>query len=302
MIGGLSSSIATAIRTASVARATMDDMSRQIATGQKVSSVKDDGAAWARAAGMKSQKVEWENRDLVLDRLDVGLAHTGATIDQFIAMADRMRDLLLAATGTIAGSSARRALQAEWVQTMDWASAGDLTNPTFPDWTGFVGSGPLGPGVNPAPADSYFAGQNMALWPQGANFASWLGGTSPVVLWGFDLTNATATQLDDARTSLDTVGGPSSMGYAYWWRIANASSQNRVDRMRPDVERNVDRLDAAIGSLTDADLGKASTARANAQTRQDLALATVRQAIATYGDYANGLLGAVARTQRGVLE
>jgi flagellin-like hook-associated protein FlgL len=45
MIGGLTSSLSLAQRTASKASATMDDMTRQIATGQRVSSVKDNGAA-----------------------------------------------------------------------------------------------------------------------------------------------------------------------------------------------------------------------------------------------------------------
>jgi flagellin-like hook-associated protein FlgL len=58
MITGLgipSSGIASAVRTAGKARATMDTMARQIATGQRVSSVKDDGAAWARANAARGE-------------------------------------------------------------------------------------------------------------------------------------------------------------------------------------------------------------------------------------------------------
>lgn len=51
-----SSGIASSIRTASQARATMETMGRQIATGQRVSSVKDDGAARARAVQLRVQK------------------------------------------------------------------------------------------------------------------------------------------------------------------------------------------------------------------------------------------------------
>ena len=62
-----------------------------------------------------------------------------------------------------------------------------------------------------------------------------------------------------------------------------------------------DRLDTAIGSLTDADLGQVSAARAQADTRQQLALDTIKTALTAYGNYAGGLLGNVQRTQRGVL-
>ena len=60
-------------------------------------------------------------------------------------------------------------------------------------------------------------------------------------------------------------------------------------------------MERFAGSLVDADLGKASTARAAAEARQELALLTVRRAIATYGAYADGLFANVRRTQRAIL-
>jgi flagellin-like hook-associated protein FlgL len=76
---------------------------------------------------------------------------------------------------------------------------------------------------------------------------------------------------------------------------------NSNDRIIDRAEKKADRLTLAAETLTEADLGKVSAARAQADTRQQLALQTIQQALTAYGNYAGGLLGNVQRTQRGVL-
>jgi flagellin-like hook-associated protein FlgL len=66
-------------------------------------------------------------------------------------------------------------------------------------------------------------------------------------------------------------------------------------------QKLMDTLEQQASALTDADLGRASATRTQAETRQQLALATVRQALDAYGAYAGGLLANVQRTQRGLV-
>jgi flagellin-like hook-associated protein FlgL len=73
-----------------------------------------------------------------------------------------------------------------------------------------------------------------------------------------------------------------------------------MERETAQINTSADRLEAAAETLTEADLGKASTALRQAETRQQLALSTVRQALNAYGAYAGGLLGNVQRTQRAI--
>jgi hypothetical protein len=299
MIAGLSSSLALAQRTAAKARVTMDTMSRQIATGQKVASVKDDGAAWARAAAMKSDKATVAGRDVTLARLEAGLAFSEATNSRVIAALERLEQLVVTARGTVAGSSQRAALQAEWDAVTEW-TRGIALNEPFATITGIQDLGGPNVGYDLGAADSFFSGGLWAIHQAtfGDGYMTSAGGTWPFTApRGFDLLNAGTAQLNDITSSLNNY-----VADARWrWPTAVGDDQNRLDRLKALNRATEDRLDAAIGSLTDADLGKASTARAQAETRQQLALDTVRNAINAYGAFAGGLLANAQRTQRSVL-
>lgn len=305
MIAGLSSSgIAGAIRTAGKARATMDTMTRQIATGQRVASVKDDGAAWARAAAIKGERIRLNTGLDTLARVEVGVKQTAAVNDMAIERLDRLRDLVLAAQASTPGSQARVNMQAEWSALVSMPAAfGE--NYGFASWASWGGEFFMNP------ADPLFDGVRIfafAVLDQGWN--QWMTdapdalGGRPVTIAAIDLSTATAAQLADLTTTITT--------YREAWQtwttrratmieVQTGSDLKMIDRMRERIQRDSDRLDMALGSLTDADLGKASAARATSETRQQLAISTVRQAISTYGTYASGLLGNAQRTQRGIM-
>ncbi len=283
MISGLSTpSIATAIRTASQARSTMDTMSRQIATGQRVSSVRDDGAAWTRAAALRSSSVE---RAVNEDRLALYAANSQAyeawevTERQYVELA---RDIYLQAVQHPPGTAARASLKAEIDQLVAGLS-GDLnSNNTAPlqAHTNLDSSHGLLTGLY-AVTKSLGAVYNLRIQP--ALAAAPLDTASSAAVQAqiafFD------TQLATLR-SFEQGGGQLS---------------NRIETSRR-INQSLARVtEQAAGALVDADLGKASAARATAEARQQLALSTVRQAISAYGNFAGGLLGNVQRTQRGIM-
>jgi flagellin len=298
MISGLnSSSLALAQRTASKARATMDTMTRQIATGQKVSSVKDNGAVWAQANALRSQQVTAEARGGVMDRIDMMLGFSNTYLNQAIDGLDRLRELTIEARQYAAGSTQRQALQAEWAQALSYVSVGDPT-PDFvysaahwdqTDYNNF--------GFDFSAVDPLLGNNRWALSWTSNNFANWYASPSPVPLTSVNLATANTALLDQAFTSASMMRDQARER----WGVSQGQDMRAIERLQVFNTAEINRLGGAIGALTDADLGKASTTRAKAETRQQLALDTVRTAISAYGNYASGLLGNVARTQRGLL-
>lgn len=290
MISGFNSAnLATGLRTASQARTTMDTMARQIATGQRVSSVRDDGAAWARANFARGEATASDALSSSLGQIRVGLAAAIALGDARKDVLVELRGTALAATDPSLSAASRADLQArfsslrlgyltELTYNAAAASTIELRNSTGGAWTPFAA----------------VAGAADLTWTQATDGTTTTQTLTAMVGPSTDIStsaNATTT-LGNIQTvenqMLQRVGALSGID----WRVA--ADQERLSAAS-------DRLAAIAARLTDADLGKASAARAMAETRQQLALSTVRQAISTYGNFASGLLGNAQRTQRGVL-
>jgi flagellin-like hook-associated protein FlgL len=302
MIPGLSSSsgIASAMRTASQARATMDTMARQIATGQRVSSVKDDGAAWARTAALRAQQVEADTRrdflaPALLQVIHNQNAHDGAVS----ATLSQMGDILRQAMGHAAGSQSRQRLAAEYAAIL--ASHSTMTGATGMIETGAGSQADGNWGVRGPAADTevgiFTVWTTLGSSPGANGWPTWDWAGNGMPYGTIDVLNATQAQLSAGLTTLESFQRVNITGA----QMRNGRNEDRLDRVVRNAEATSQRLDGAIGALTDADLGKASAARAQAETRQQLAIATVRQAISTYAGFATGLLGNVQRTQRGVM-
>jgi flagellin len=286
MIAGLTSSLALAQRTAAKARVTMDAMSRQIATGQKVASVKDDGAAWARAAGMKGQRVATDALRANLGRLDGVLGINAAATESRMAMLAPLADQALAAMDPSLSAATRAALQA--AQNIPPGSAGAIGASAHEQ----LSTSGAAFSFNSLDADNGLA----VLIDENGTSRTFQGSGLPTAPVGSTIDLSTPATAATARGLIMDSLALQRSRLAYW-----GSVQTVLERHDTYLSRRQDSLDAAIGSLTDADLGKASTARAQAETRQQLALDTVRNAINAYGAFAGGLLANAQRTQRSVL-
>ena len=292
MISGLNASgIATAIRSAGQARATMDTMARQIATGQRVASVTDDGASWVRAQALRSTAVinrdaaDWAGRANAINQAGI------AGQEDIIARLDRMKQLAISASGAALGTSNRSALQVEYAALLE-----DLNK------TRSINT------VDGNPASWWETNPNAvtfsAAWvardPTGTgefleDTSSSLGQPSTLI--------ATANLATDSAATLSTLVARLDQALDSSRRVSaqGAAAMAATSRMQERARSRADRADAAAGALTDADLARASAARATAEANQQLALGTLRQAISAYGSYASGLLGNAQRTQRGIL-
>jgi flagellin len=286
---GISSGIASAVRTASKARATMDTMARQIATGQRVASVKDDGAAWARANRALSDARARQALQDTLRNLAAGVSVYETSAAERLAVWDRMKGVALAATDPTLSAQSRSALQAEQTELNSAQLVLSATNHDDAVPMTSSAGGQWSP-VNTAPTDL-----NLT-WVRDINGSTGITAFTALTAITSTTNLSTATTAQTALTNLatrtDEVRG----------RVADLARLGRLlNRDAEQLRDHAGREEQLAASLTDADLGKASTARANAETRQQLALATVRQALDAYGTYAGGLLGNVQRTQRGIM-
>jgi flagellin len=103
MIGGLHASIGTALRSAVQARGTADTMARQIATGQKVASARDNGAVWVISQSLVREANASEVRATLLDRTAsaaAGIRMGGETIAEGFA---QLKDIIHQAMGFAPG-------------------------------------------------------------------------------------------------------------------------------------------------------------------------------------------------------
>lgn len=298
MISGLNTSgLSLALRTAERAHKTMDKMATQIATGKKVASVKDDGAAYVRAAALNSQKVvEATRKDFEIPQFRGSLEFTNLANAQHTEFLENLRSILISAQTYPAGSSQRQNIQAEWnaIISADYMSA--APNPFKNDgWTGHTYWGTI-----LAPNDPATANLTLLVAPSADVHYGWMSASSggpTIALATMDLVNASAAQFSQAHQSIDWIRDQ-QLGI---WNNGTAAHMNTVDRLEKYTEANIDRIDSSISSLTDADMGKVSREYELAETRQSLAYETVKNAIAAYSNKANGVMSNVLNTQRSVM-
>jgi flagellin len=297
MIGGLTSSLALAQRTASKARANMDAMSRQIATGQKVASVKDDGAAWAQANAHRSQKAEIDGRATLVSFVRTAVDQQSIEDSAMRESMTWIRDVLVQSLQYNPGTQSRQALHEEFQRAVN--SVNGFAAPKAAITTGYGLQADGQYGFLTSSADPVFNGRTMwsSLDSGPNNYSTWLGVNN---LNTFDLRTATNAQIQvQLNSTVDVL-----MNHHHWlpnFENRAANDQRWLDSVVERDSGTKDRLDTAIGSLTDADLGKASTQLRQSEARQQLALDVIKTALTAYGNYAGGLLGNVQRTQRGVL-
>lgn len=292
MIGALSNSLSLAKRTATLARSAAEDYTRQIATGQRVASVKDDGAAWARAVALRSDAVTQRGK---ADLLSNGIAMNAPLVEvaeAAVRTTDEMISIILQAMTQSASGPARQSLAAAWTNavasgdTMMQIGIAARSSDGVP-WTADVTTAN---GTYFRPFTAHTDLEGVLIRRSGWNF------NTAFAHWQTDVLSGSQAALEARLATLQTNRA----------NFANAASDNgntdrQMQAMRTGYGDRADRLAGAAASLTEADLGRTSAGLRKAEVRQQLALDTISRAISAYGSYAGGLLGNVQRTQRGVL-
>jgi flagellin len=294
MISGInSSSLSLAMRAAERANKTIDKMATQIATGKKVASVKDDGAAYARVAAMKSQQTEIEARSNVTAMLRVASQEQVEGEKAIVDLYDRIAETILSAKSYAAGSDARKALQKEFEALISQVEMPFSTDSNLS--TAYGNWGSAGWGIKPHSSDTSLS-QN-AIWYLPSIGAAWSTySTNGTQFKLNDITNANDIYLNNMLASARNVKSFYTESYMPW-ATADQKILDSIDKWDSISSQNIE---SSISTLTDADMGNTSRDYDLAQTRQNLAYQTVRNSLSHYGNVAGGLLNNVLGTQRSV--
>ncbi|MBN8649635.1 MAG: hypothetical protein J0L55_16920 [Caulobacterales bacterium] len=303
MISGVSHSLRVSISVAqrSVQKSNNEaqKLAQVMAAGKKITSVKDDPANYTIAQNLKNEKPTWEVRTETLDRARVGLDWMNLVNDSTRKILDKLGEIVLSAQSYAIGSSQRQALKAEWDQTILEAKSftGTNNNPAF-NGTG-AGSGwdSATAGYDWGAIDSFYGPNTLNANPNGSGWEGWLTSTMyGAAMDTFDLVNASAADFTSVTSSINSRKTISSDN---WYRHY-AADYNRVERLDKVAQENIDRIDGVIGSLEDIDIGALSSQYKNHTAKQDLASVTLRNAINTYSNFAQSLMGNVMRTQNSI--
>jgi flagellin len=303
MLSGLSPNLTTAIRTAGEARRQVDDATRQLATGKRVASARDDGARYAQALAARSQATAWGAVEDAARFQAARMQHKLSASEASDSLYADTMNTLLAMTRPGLSAQTFEALRQEASASFDRAGMGWQQN----TW-----------GLLQDQVGGDATGMDL-LQPDGSVTSSrgWLGaptqwGTASNVgpVWTVTRPSGSLSWNDTTRELViaDAAAAKSALDFMTevmgYWRTevgAQGASLRRAEAQVIEAGRQQDRLARADEALTDADLGQVAARRATAETRQQLALQTVRAALDAYGAYAGGLLGNAQRSQRSVL-
>ncbi|RZJ16498.1 MAG: flagellin [Brevundimonas sp.] len=228
----------------------------RINTGKKVASAKDNGAIWAIAQGQRAEMG-------ALNAVSQSLQRGQSTVDVAMAAGESISDLLLqmkekalAASDTSLKSSARAALNEDFVSLRDQITS-VITNASFNganllDDSMATASTAFKALANVSGASISVKGEDMSL-----------GGSN--VTLGASAAIASATAASSAIAVIDTSIANVSASLA---RLGTSSKA--LGTHLTFVGKLQDSLEAGIGNLVDADLAKESARLQSLQTKQQL--------------------------------
>ena len=249
-----------ALQNLSKTNARLEEVQRQISTGLKISSPKDNGATWAIAQGMRSKVAGYEVVKQSLDRgtsvVDVAIVAGEAISDLLI----EMKETALAATDRSLDQQSRNALNETFVQLRDQIKT-IVGNAEF-NGINMIKSG--GDSLSVLANDDGsnridFAAEDLSFGPP--------GGPGTNIILSEDATISAFVNADlavsEIESSMDNVG-------AVLARLGSAS--RRLEIQHSFTDKLTDVLEKGIGNLVDADLAKASAELQALQVKQQLGI------------------------------
>lgn len=239
--------------------ARLEVVQRQISTGLKVSSAKDNGSTYAIAQNMRAKVAGYNVVKQSLDRgisvMDVTIAATESISDLLI----EMREKALAASDRSLDQSSRDALNADFVALRDQVK-------TIIDNAEFNGINLIQSGANDLTVLANDQGGSMSFAAEDLSYGPPGGPGTNIILSEDSTINAfvnadlAITELDQ---SIDNIGSVLA-------RLG--ASSKRMEIQRTFTDKLTDTLEVGIGNLVDADLAKASAELQALQVRQQLGI------------------------------
>ncbi len=237
--------------------ARLEVVQRQISTGLKVSSAKDNGSTYAIAQNMRAKVAGY---NVVKQSLDRGISVMDVTIAAAESISDlliEMREKALAASDRSLDQSSRDALNEDFVALRDQVKT-IIDNAEF-NGINLIKSGAddLTVLANDQGGSMTFAAEDLAFGPPGGDGTNIIL-SEDATINAFVNADLAITELDD---SIDNLGSVLA-------RLG--ASSKRMEIQRTFTDKLTDALEVGIGNLVDADLAKASAELQSLQIKQQL--------------------------------
>jgi flagellin len=248
----------------------LDGVQGRINTGLKVASVKDDGATWAIAQGMRA-------KSLSLDSVKDSLNRSQSTIDVAVAAGEQVSDLLtqmkqkaLAASDASLDTASRTALNEDFKSLRDQI-AKVVSNADFN-------------GVNMIKA----SGNTLTALANDTGSSRITVAAQDLSLGGANVTVAATASFSSAATASTLAGTVDASITKVSAALAKLGTGSKaLDSYATFIGKLKDTLDTGVGNLVDADLAKESAKLQALQTKQQLGI----QALSIANSSASNILG-----------
>jgi flagellin len=285
------------MRVAEAAQARAEAAREQVATGRRVNSAKDDGAAFTVALNARSDLAQWNGRERLLNKLEGAFDLQDTVVSKVKELYVELAGIALAARDTVAGSTERRALAESYAGIFETLNGliGVETQGVNGTAAAVQADGRFG--IRPMQSDAVLGGDTWRLVTNMNTFSTWANNVDVpngllVALRGYDILNASDTQLQDVLSSARAIAGFNGAGWLSGWGIHTAAEIARVQSAQAQVIGMQDRTQAAIGQLLDADIGATSSELEAAETRAAMAQQGISRAISLYAQRNSAVLDA----------
>jgi flagellin len=282
------------MRVAEAAQARAEAAREQVATGRRVNSAKDDGAAFTVALNARSDLTQWNGRERVLNKLEGGFELQNTVVSKVKELYVELAVTAMRARDSAAGSAERLAMAEAYDGILDnlRALTGVETQGVNGSPSAVQADGQFG--IRPMQNDAVLGGATWRLVTNMNAFSSWANATDVpngvlVVLRGYDIANANDTQLQDVVSTARVMAGMTN-GYSTGWGTVTAAEFSRLNVLQTYVGSMQDRTEAAIGQLLDADMGRVSSELDAAETRAAMAQQGISRAIQLYARQTTAVL------------
>lgn len=305
-LSALTNASAMAVRSHNHARANLEKSIARLSTGQKLSSVKDDGAAYITKTVLNNESDAWDWRSSELQRFSANSELNQFIVEEGLTLQRKAQQILAFAANTQAGSSERQKYALEWAELGAQQTAIiNARNMSLENYgsaslamTGYGGEWAF----DPYNYDGLLGDVTIVdAWWMGVITTGQAGAgyTPTVITVNADFLNATQANLTQAATEM--AGSGAGIARSIQRAVPGiAGSVDKIDRLKSFSDKMNNIFEDANSQIYDADVEIESARLSAAQARIELSQNAISLFSNSFRKYVTGLLGFVMNSQQSI--
>lgn len=307
-LSALTNATSVAVRSHNSARASLEKTTQRLASGQKVSSARDDGAAYITKNTINNQSDNWDWRQSELQRFSANAEINQYIVEEGLTLQREAQKVLAFAALTQAGSAERQKYALEWAELSTRQQALINARNVSLENYGATSLAMTGYGsewaFDPYDADSLLGDvtivdawwmSNVTIGQPGASY------TPTVVTVNADFLNASQANMSLAASELLNSTGSGIPRSTQRAVPGIAGSIDRIERLKSFSSKMNTIFENAQSNIYDIDMEVESAKLSAAQAKAQLSQSSISLFSDSFKKYATGLLGFVMNSQQSIL-